>query len=239
MFKDHILNLATANFKVLCAICVILVFFSIDSFLFAQELQLFEETEIVQREIKNSTAGETRRDSDGNLITGPEFTLVGTSRIGNNRMVVVEDSLGETISLSLTEGSTKIVPGYPNYRVLEVGSGQASIEYPANTACIEFLEQGVACESQRVAILSLKNASPLESLNREGSGNNSGLVSVSEEGDISVNPFEAILSRAANPDIEIETDNSFTPRRISPEEVPPGMRIVSTPFGDRLVEIDQ
>ena len=73
--------------------------------------------------LKNSFAGETRRDSDGNLITGLEFTLVGTSRIGNNRMVVVEDSLGETISLSLTEGSTKIVPGYPNYRVLEVGSG--------------------------------------------------------------------------------------------------------------------
>jgi len=28
----------------------------------------------------------------------------------------------------------------------------------------------------------------------------------------------------------------FTPRRISPEDVPPGMRVVSTPFGDRLVD---
>ena len=239
MFKDHIFDLATANFKVKCSTCVILVFFSIDSSLSAQELQLFEETEIMQRETENSIAVETRRDSDGNLITGPEFTLVGTSRIGSNRLVVVEDSLGEIISLSLTEESTNIVPGYPNYRVLEVGSGQVSIEYPANSACIEFLEQGVACESQTVAILSLKNASPLESVNREGSGNDSGSVGVLEDGDISVNPFEAILSRAANPDTEIETDNSFTPRRISPEEVPSGMRIVSTPFGDRLVEIDQ
>ena len=106
--------------------------------------------------MKTLFAVESRRDSDGNLITGPEFTLVGTSRIGSNKLAVVEDSLGEIISLSLTEGSTKIVPGYPNYRVLEVGSlGQVSIEYPANSACIEFLEQGVACESQR-AILSLK-----------------------------------------------------------------------------------
>tara|TARA_B100000676_G_scaffold124496_1_gene124026 strand:+ start:12089 stop:12760 length:672 start_codon:yes stop_codon:yes gene_type:complete len=218
---------------------IFLISFLMGSNLFAQPLQLFEETENMQREIENPIAAETRRDSDGNLITGPEFTLVGTSRIGSNRVVVVEDSLGEIISLSLTEESTEIVPGYPNYRVLEISSGQVSIEYPANAACIEFLEQGVACESQRVAILSLKNASPLEPVNRGGKGNDSGLVEVSEDGDISVNPFEAILSRAANPDTEIEPDNSFTPRRISPEEVPPGMRIVSTPFGDRLVEIDQ
>ena len=35
----------------------------------------------------------------------------------------------------------------------------------------------------------------------------------------------------------LEGDTSaFTPRRINPEDVPPGMRVVSTPFGDRLVE---
>ena len=28
----------------------------------------------------------------------------------------------------------------------------------------------------------------------------------------------------------------FQPRRIPPEDVPPGYRVVSTPFGDRLVE---
>ena len=113
MFKDRIFNLATANFKVLCSICVILVFFSIDSSLSAQELQLFEETEIVQRENENSIAVETRRDSDGNLITGPEFTLVGTSRIGNNRMVVVEDSLEKPSRLASPKSQPKLFPDIP------------------------------------------------------------------------------------------------------------------------------
>ena len=52
------------------------------------------------------------------------------------------------------------------------------------------------------------------------------------------NPFEAIRARANNPDSNTD-NNNFRPRRIDPDDVPPGMRIVSTPFGDRLVEIDQ
>lgn len=218
---------------------IILIFFLGSRLLLAQELRLFEETESRQREIDSSVSVENRRDSDGNLITGPEFTLVGTSRIGGIRLVVIENRLGEIISLSLPEGSPKSVPGYPNYRVLEVGSGQTSIEYPADLPCVEFLDQGVACQSQRLAVLSLKNGSPLESANQGGSSNSLNGVADSVDEDISVNPFEALLERAANPDAEIESDNSFTPRRINPEDVPPGMRVVSTPFGDRLVEIDQ
>ena len=218
---------------------IILIVFLSSRALFAQELRLFEETESMQRGSGSSVSVENRRDRDGNLITGPEFTLVGTSRIGGDRLVVFEHRLGDIISLSLPGGSPKSVPGYPNYRVLEVGSGQISIEYPANLPCVEFLDKGVACESQRLAVLSLKNGSPLESVNQSGSSNSPNRVADVEDGDISVNPFEAILQRAANPDAEIQTDSSFTPRRIDPEDVPPGMRVVSTPFGDRLVEIDQ
>lgn len=206
---------------------------------FSQELRLFEETENSTAEREVSARPEAQRDSDGNLITTPTFKLIGTTRIGNRNVLVLEDRSGETISLSVAEGSPRPVPGYPNYRVLEVGPGQASIEYPANLSCIEFLDQGVACESQRLALLSLKNGSPLEPVGVGASGSTPGGVADSGDAAITVNPFEVILERAANPDMGIETDNSFTPRRINPEDVPPGMRVVSTPFGDRLVEIDQ
>ena len=53
----------------------------------------------------------------------------------------------------------------------------------------------------------------------------------------SINPFEELLQRASNPDSEIST-SSFEPRRIDPEDIPSGMRVVSTPFGDRLVEAE-
>ena len=218
---------------------IFLVIFLVDLPLFAQTLQLFEDTERMSGESESNNFNQSRRDNEGNLITGPEFTLVGTSRIGGNRVIVLENRLGEIISLSLPEGSPKSVPGYPNYRVLEVGSGQASIEYPANLPCVEFLDRGIACESERLAVLSLQTASPIESSNQRESGNDSKGLADSGDANTTVNPFEALLERAANPSAEIGSDNTFTPRRINPEDVPPGMRVVSTPFGDRLVEIDQ
>ena len=51
------------------------------------------------------------------------------------------------------------------------------------------------------------------------------------------NPFEALLQRAANQNTDVE-ESTFEPVRINPSDVPPGMRVVSTPFGDRLVEDD-
>ena len=218
---------------------IALVIFLHSGGLVAQELQLFEETENMERVKENSTSVETRRDSDGNLISGPEFTLIGTSRIGSNRLVVIENRAGEVLSISLLEGIPKPVPGYPNYRVIEVSSGKASIEYPPNLPCVEFLDQGVVCESQNLAILSLKNSEPIEPSNPRTISDNLGGTSNSVDVDGTVNPFEAILERAASSDTEIESAGGFTPRRIDPEDIPPGMRVVSTPFGDRLVEIDQ
>jgi hypothetical protein len=50
------------------------------------------------------------------------------------------------------------------------------------------------------------------------------------------NPFETLRNGAVAQDEE-QAGNAarFTPRRINPEDVPEGMRVISTPFGDRLV----
>ena len=202
----------------------------------AQDLTLFEETESNNVNQDGGRAREVRRDSDGNIITGPEFTLVGTTRIGGNFLAVVEDQVGEIISVSVSEGAESSIPGYLGFQVVEIGSGKVVIRYPDSLSCTEFKNQGVSCDAPDIARLQLANGEPLESSVNSmtlNSLNSSGASSMDEE--TSPNPFEALLERASNPEAEVDT-SAFTPRRINPEDVPAGMRVVSTPFGDRLVE---
>ena len=205
----------------------------------SQILTLFEETEtnLGASERENSRAA--RRDSDGNLITGPEFTLIGTTRIGRNFLVVLKDRLGEIISINMSAGTSASIPSHPGFQIVEIGSGNAAIQFPNISRCVEFLDQGVGCETDDIARLVLTNAKPLERASG-GAMLNSGSIAESlpqgaVEQENESNPFEAILQRAANPDSGVE-GTAFEPRRIKPEDVPPGMRVVSTPFGDRLVE---
>ena len=202
----------------------------------AQDLTLFEDTESNNTNEDEGRARRQRRDGDGNIITGPEFTLIGTTRIGGNFLVVVEDRVGEIISISVTEGVESPIPGYPGFQVANIGSGIATIRYPDSVTCIEFRNQGVSCDAADIGRLELANADPLES---SASGmilnnlNSPDSPSANEE--TPPNPFEALLERASNPDAEADS-SAFEPRRINPRDVPPGMRVVSTPFGDRLVE---
>ena len=150
--------------------------------------------------------------------------------------MVVEDRVGEIISISVTEGVESPIPGYPGFQVANIGSGIATIRYPDSVTCIEFRNQGVSCDAPDIGRLELANADPLES---SASGmilnnlNSPDSPSANEE--TPPNPFEALLERASNPDAEADS-SAFEPRRINPRDVPPGMRVVSTPFGDRLVE---
>ena len=202
----------------------------------AQRLTLFEETESTSENQDGSRAREVRRDSDGNIITGPEFTLVGTTRIGGDFLAVIEDQVGEIISVSVSEGAESPIPGYSGFQVVEIGSGKAVIRYPDNISCIEFKSQGVSCDAPNIGRIELANGEPLLSSDRVvalNSSNSLDATLIDEE--TSPNPFQALLERASNPEAGADT-SAFTPRRINPEDVPPGMRIVSTPFGDRLVE---
>ena len=57
----------------------------------AQDLTLFEETESNNVNEDEGRVRTVRRDSEGNIITGPEFTLIGTTRLGDNFLAVIED----------------------------------------------------------------------------------------------------------------------------------------------------
>ena len=198
-----------------------------------QELQLFEETETSSRVEEIPRSSQVRRDGDGNIISGPEFVLVGTTRIGGDFFVVLEDNTKELISISLTEGSSRSISGYPGYEVTYVGSGgEVSIRYPGGHQCIEFVEQGVTCISTSEANLSLTNAQPL---NLSASDQR---AEPAVEGEELVNP----LRQSCN-GVQTLTRTQTSIVLLALEEL---ILVMSswhegsfTPFGDRLVEEDE
>ena len=213
-----------------------LLFISISGFGYSQQLNLFEEIETNNRspgDAPNRTPGGGRVGT-----TSPEFTLTGTSRIGSEYSVIIQHRGGDILIVKASPNSSTQIPGYNGYSILDVGPGSISIRYPANVSCVEFRDQGVSCAGgENIAVLSLTNGQPLLGNEAETS-----LAAASSNetavDDPPINPFEALRAQQNNGAESIrDGDNErFTPRRILPEDVPPGMRVVSTPFGDRLVE---
>ena len=209
---------------------------AISGFGYSQQLNLFEEIETDTR----SPSDNRNRASDGGRAgsTTPEFTLIGTSRIGSEYSAVIKHRGGETLIVKAGPNSSTRIPGYSDYSILDVGSGSISIRYPEQISCIEFHDQGVSCAGgDNIATLSLANGEPMPSVEVETSlataRSNEPVVD-----EPPINPFEALRAQQNNGSTSTrDVDNErFTPRRILPEDVPPGMRVVSTPFGDRLVE---
>jgi len=217
-------------------IAVTLVLAGFPAYLSAQELNLFEGLEVSNNGSGDSGPQRSRRDSAGNIISAPEFTLVGTSRVGSRYQVFIKDGQGEVISVNNAGAELAVsIPRYPGYQLVDFGAGRASIKYPEDFPCIESSERSVVCSASNVAVLRLPNAAPLAAELADVAANSG--VDGNTDREPPVNPFEALLEGSLDSGSDTdESATSFTPRRISPEDVPPGMRVVSTPFGDRLVE---
>jgi hypothetical protein len=203
----------------------------------SQGLTLFDDVETSQ-----SRSGELNRPSrePRARTSAPEFTLVGTSRIGSSYSAILRHRSGDSVLVR----SDAFIEGYAGYTVVDIGVGKLSLRLPGNVPCVVFPEQGVACNgTANIADLQLASGEPLrqnESLARIDAQAEPAEEAADPEVSKPVNPFEAF--RAGRVDENNPAQNGgvrgerFSPRRISPEEVPPGMRVVSTPFGDRLVE---
>jgi len=209
---------------------------AISGFGYSQQLNLFEELET-----NNSSPSASRNRADDGPrggSTSPEFTLIGTSHIGSEYSAIIQHRSGDTLIVKAGSNFSAQIPGYSGYSILDVGSGSISIRYPEHVSCVEFRDQGVSCAGGgNIASLSLTNGEPLSGNAVEASQ----LTTRSSEtagNDPLINPFEALRAQQNNEAVSTrDGDNErFTPRRILPEDVPSGMRVVSTPFGDRLVE---
>ena len=219
-----------------CRLSISLLCIAISGVGYSQELNLFEEIETDVR----SPSDNRNRVSDGGRAgsTAPEFTLIGTSRIGGKYSVIIQHRGGDTLMVKAGPNSGTQIPGYSGYSILDVDSGSISIRYPENVSCVEFHDQGVSCAGgDNIAALSLTNGEPLHN-NKLGTSPAAVRLNEAVVEEPPINPFEALRAQQSNESVSTrDADNErFTPRRISPEDVPPGMRVVSTPFGDRLVE---
>ena len=204
----------------------------------AQDLTLFES--VAQEEPGNIAEMQNREQ---NALPGaPSFTLVGTSRIGSRYSATLAGSDGAIVVVSGSPGSVQEIPDHPGYRLVDIGSRKVSIAGPSGVPCVAAADKGVACGANGVSLLGLATAAPVAVVNAEAAGGVDGAAPVAE-GEAPDNPFAAALRAAAQNEANgrIEGDGynraeRFQPRRIPPEDVPPGMRVVRTPFGDRLVE---
>lgn len=185
--------------------------------------QGFALFEAIENSAARSAEAPVRRNNRQSRATvaEPEFTLLGTSRIGDKYTVIIQPKDGEAIAVQADPAASTAIPEHSDYAIVNVASGAVSIRYPGNTDCVEFAERGVSCsEAGNIAELALATGESLPP-----SSPAPGIIIPIDTKQI----VEEVQEEAA------ET-NRFNPRRISPEDVPPGMRVVSTPFGDRLVE---
>lgn len=203
---------------------------------------LFEPVESSQSQ-ENPRSTIVPPNNQGSSGAGPVFVLVGTSRIGDSRSAIVRHSSGDEVVVQLREFGATPIPGYESFNVVGADSGNLSIRYPSSSGCADYSNQGVTCSSEgNIALLSLTTAEPVVRREPEPAQQTTSDAADSDAEDAANrNPFAVLRERAMNGDAQAgDTDNSsrrFRPRRIDPEDVPPGMRVVSTPFGDRLVEL--
>ena len=162
-----------------------------------------------------------------------DFELRGTSIIGSFRAAVLKGPDGKEKIYRFKDkkptpaGNEGIrikenANGY-DYYLLKVEPRQIQIEYPKESPCRDSNDQkGLKCaENQKTAMLELKS---LKALPQQAQ----------PKPKTKAKTNQAKKRDNAN-DKRKQLYRNFKRRVIKDEEVPPGMRVVRTPFGDRLV----
>ena len=201
----------------------------------ASNFDLFERIENSDPSL-DRPGRQSRQATSNRSPAEPTFTLIGTTRIGVNAAVILRHSSGGQVRVEYTGSPTRI-SGYEGFYVSDVTSRSVSIRHPSNSPCVTIEDEGVDCDpGANTSHISLTTASPVSA---ESEPLRDALELPDEPPqENSANPFESIRRSADNraPSPSQGDSQRFRPRRIDPADVPPGMRVVSTPFGDRLVE---
>lgn len=177
-------------------------------------------------------------------FSGPRFTLVGVSQFGSRKQARLRDQAGEELAVELADQAVGI-PGYPGFRLESDESRSLLLHLPTNENCIANADRGVECMGAQLAKLELTTLAPLapapEPVREEENADDN------EDGDGDRrsrrrdNPFAAALRAARergeniDPAVMRAEAQRFQPRRINPDDVPEGARLIRTPFGDRIV----
>ncbi len=93
----------------------------------SQVLSLFESVEVAA-DVSSGASRTPRRPRD--TVSGPEFTLLGTSRIGGSYSAILRHRSGESILVRSQGNTATAIEGHAGYSVLSVGTGKLSLRYP-------------------------------------------------------------------------------------------------------------
>ncbi len=107
----------------------------------SSSFSLFEEIEVPESAFGGAERDVSRR---GQAATAgePEFTLLGTSRIGDRYSAILRHRGGAEVVI-VSRGESEIrIEGFEQYAVLRVESGRVAVRYPADTPCVEFADVG-------------------------------------------------------------------------------------------------
>ncbi len=207
------------------------------------DFRLFEEVE--QTTPQQQQRVRRQGGEGGGNNTEPYFVLVGTSHIGDSYSAILRHRSGNTIRVGKInpDGNTRI-PDHQGYNIVHIGPGTVSIRYPDSDPCIDAPLKGVRCnQAVNIAALELANGEPIARLSRAEEQDLEARARAAAEAEAEdpeaqeepANPFAQLrAAREANANSN-NTQAPFNRRTIADEDIPPGMRRVSTPFGDRLV----
>ncbi|MFM1896122.1 MAG: hypothetical protein RLZZ385_1196 [Pseudomonadota bacterium] len=154
----------------------------------------------------------------------PEFVLVGTSRIGDRLSAILRHRKGDLIVVRDFDLAAPIA-GYSRYSVVKIGSGRISLQYPSDEPCFEYRDLGVSCEGVAMAALELA-------------------VGVMDRFDIPAIPLSTVPVATVIEGIPAEPGSLIDALQAEAQErgqtpiVPPGMEMIETPSGYRLVPAD-
>lgn len=216
----------------------------------AQSLNLFRAVESQQTPATEQFTASRPVES---RMSGPQFTLVGTSRFGDRQRARIRSRSGEVIAVNIDASGSSPIPGYPGYQITDGGSRQLVVQHPTNAPCVEAADQGVSCSGPNVTRLQLATAEPIQRApeperrngrNAQGDADSASTNMSTDDDATAQNPFAAALRAArergeVDPAVMRAEAERFRPRRIDPSEVPEGARVIRTPFGDRIVQDQQ
>lgn len=220
----------------------------------AQELALFEPVDVAPA-APASAPFQPQPAEAGFAPQAAALALTGTSRFGERFGATLRDANGRTLQVHWRAGETSAVAQLPGYELLQVSAREVRLALPPGMLCQAAPAQGVRCEGDGILRLGLTTAAPLAPAQPPAdtlasTPSDATAFAADSPPDAATpeiaadNPFAAALRAAAEEQRAGAggrrgpfNAERFQPRRISPDDVPPGMRLVRTPFGDRLVEL--
>jgi len=160
-----------------------------------------------------------------------DFVLQGTARIGNKWLAVLQAPDGKPIIQEWKSNEKNPIKDYPEYAVVKIEARKVVLAYPENSLCrASNVQKGIQCqENGKTAALKLQWRDAIQP----------------PPPPKPVQPPQPVVGRQLSPE-EIqrreeerkkrqELYKNFKRKVIKDEDVPPGMRVIRTPFGDRLV----